>query len=114
MEQQVRDLMQYQQITSERDLEGLRQYTIKIRSLVANLQMCGTKTGPEICIIVTKKIPNTMLIRYFEAHGNGNTDVNQFATWLLGKVKTAKYASDRTKASNRQPVQTRKEIMGSY
>ena len=114
MEQQVRDLMQYQRITSERDLEGLRQYAIKIRSLVANLHMCETQPGPEICIIATEKIPNTMLVRYFEANGNGNTDKNQFATWLLEKVKTAKYASDRTEASNRQPVQTRKEIMGSY
>ena len=61
MEQQVRDLMQYQQITSERDLEGIRQYAIKIRSLVANLQMCGTKPGPEICIIATEKIPTRCL-----------------------------------------------------
>ena len=61
VEQQVRDLMQYQRVTSELDLEGLWQYAIKIRSLVANLHMFGTQPGPEICIIATEKIPTRCL-----------------------------------------------------
>ncbi|XP_065192575.1 uncharacterized protein LOC135823654 [Sycon ciliatum] len=103
LEQQIRDLLNHPRVTNERDVEGLQQYAVKLRSLIANMKLCGSEPGPELCIIATEKVPRTTLIRYFERHGDGNTDIKVFATWLLEKVKTAKYANDRTEQPDRQP-----------
>ena len=109
LEQQIRELMNYPRVASERDVDSLQKYAVKLRSLIANMQLCGSSPGAEMAIIATEKIPKTMLIRYFERYGNGNTDIQQLATWLLEKVKTARYATDRSESSDRPSPGGRKE-----
>jgi len=104
LEQQIRELMAYPRVNSERDLEQLQKYAVKLRSVISNIQTGGTAPSAELCIIATEKIPRSMLVRYFQRHGNGNTDVNTFSTWLLEQLKTQRYANDRAGVTQQRPT----------
>ena len=95
-DQQVRELMNYPRLTNDRDVEALQKYAVKLRSTIANLRACGSMPGTELCIIATEKIPKRMLVKFFEQHGNGCSDINVFANWLLEQLKTLQYANDRS------------------
>ena len=56
-------------------MDGLQIYAIKLRSAISNIRTCGNVSGPELCIIATEKIPQSMLVKYFESNGNGSTDI---------------------------------------
>ena len=95
LEQQIREVMTQARIANERDLVGLQKYAVKLRSTIANIRTSGSTPSQELCIIATEKIPKSMLIKFFDEHGTGSTDIDAFATWLLSYVKNLKHATDR-------------------
>jgi len=110
LEQQIKDIMTQARIVSERDLDGIQKFAIKLRSTLSNIRSCGDQPSRELCIIATEKIPRSMLVRFFEKHGSGTTDVTVFATWLLNQVKLLRHAGERAGEAGKQntPNQGRK------
>ena len=108
LEHQLRAIIEHPKILNERDVDGLTKYAITLRSTLANMTTCGMQPGVELCLMATEKVPKSMLVRYFERHGDGNTDVVQFSEWLINRLKTLKRANDRASTAGSAPQPTQK------
>ena len=107
-EHQLRAIIEHPKILNERDVDGLTKFAITLRSILANMTTCGMQPGVELCLMATEKVPKSMLVRYFERHGDGNTDVVQFSEWLIDGLKTLKRANDRASTAGSAPQPTQK------
>ena len=100
LEKQIQEIIVCPKISSERDVDALHRYVVKLRHTLANMKVCGSQPGRELYVMATEKVPKQMLVSYLERYGQ-YADITTFADWLAAKVRTLKLASDRVSTGER-------------
>ncbi|XP_065185956.1 uncharacterized protein LOC135816784 [Sycon ciliatum] len=106
----VRDIVRYERellavprIVSERDLDQLKSFALRLRNTLINLNTAGLTPGRELYLSVTQKVPKPVLIRFLERHDDSLCDIHGFADFLLRRVMCLKQVEER--AANPEPPQ---------
>ena len=57
--------------------------------------MKGLSPGRELYLSATRKIPRSMLVRYFERYNDAECNIESFSTWLINRIHTLRSVNER-------------------
>ena len=90
-----KELMAAPRITNEHDVDALKNFAIKLRNTLINLDTCGIVPGRELYLELTQKVQKSMLACYLDSHNDSQCDVRAFSEFLLKWVHCHRQVEER-------------------